>query len=265
MYTTVGSPLRSAILACALILGVASDASAQERLSTPAGEIVIRALAHASVRIDFAGRVIYVDPWSVAGLEHHPASDLIVVTDADAGAHHLDPAALRRLRKEGGSVVIPASGLAKVPDGIVLGNGARRSFGNVTVEAIAAYDLTPGEPFHPKGVANGYLLTLGGKRLLFAGVTECVPELRALANIDVAFLPMNLPNGRMTPSAVAECVRDLKPKVVYPYHYDQGYIGRLAGRGSPTGAAEAAESVRSLAAGLAGVADVRAADWYPPR
>lgn len=258
--------LACGLLAVACAAGIsAAMVTADERMATPSGEIVIRPLAHASVRIDFAGRVIYVDPWSGAGLEQQPLADLIVVTDADAGAHHLDPAAIRRLRKPGAPVVIPASGLAVVPDGIVMNNDARRAFGNVTVEATAAYDVTPGAPFHAKGVANGYILTLGGKRLLFAGVTECVPEIRVLANIDVAFLPMNLPNGRMTPSAVAACVRTMRPKVAYPYHYDQGYIGRLAGRGAPTGGADAAESVRSLATLLAGVAEVRAADWYPPR
>ena len=118
---------------------------------------------------------------------------------------------------------------------------------------------------HAKGVANGYVLTLGGKRVYFAGVTECVPEIKALRNIDVAFLPMNLPHGRMTPSAVAECVRSFRPAVVYPYHYDQGYIARLAGRGDPAGAAQAADSVKTLAAALKGVAEVRQAEWYPVR
>ena len=132
-------------------------------------------------------------------------------------------------------------------------------------EAIAAYDMTPGDPFHAKGVANGYVLTLGGKRIYFAGVTECVPEIKALRDIDIAFMPMNLPNGRMTPAAVADCVRSFKPKVVYPYHYDQGYIARLAGRGDPKGAAEAAASVHTLADSLEGTAEVRDANWYPAR
>ena len=73
----------------------------------------------------------------------------------------------------------------------------------------------------PKGEANGYVITLGGKRLYFAGVTECVPEVQALKNIDVAFMPMNIPVERMTPAAAAECVKALAPKIVYVYHYDQ--------------------------------------------
>lgn len=238
---------------------------AEERLWSSAGEIIIRPLAHSSVRVDFGGRSIYVDPWSGANLSGAPKSDLIIVTDADAGAHHLDLAALQLVRNTGGTVVMPASGVKKVPDGVVLGNGASQTFRDVTVEAIAAYDVTPGDPFHAKGVANGYVLTLGGKRVYFAGVTECVPEIKALRNIDIAFMPMNLPNGRMTPAAVADCVRSFKPKVVYPYHYDQGYIARLAGRGDPAGAVQATASVQTLADALKGVAEVRGADWYPGR
>jgi L-ascorbate metabolism protein UlaG (beta-lactamase superfamily) len=121
----------------------------------------------------------------------------------------------------------------------------------------------PGEPFHAKGVSNGYLLTIGGRRIYFGGVTECVPEIRALRNIDVAFVPMNSPNGRMTPAAVADCVRSFAPKVVYPYHYDQGYIARRAGRRGAPDAAPPDDSVRWLAGALRGVADVRLAGWYP--
>jgi L-ascorbate metabolism protein UlaG (beta-lactamase superfamily) len=235
----------------------------EERLSSSAGDIVIRPLAHASVRLDFAGRSIYVDPWSGADLTDFPRSDLIIVTDADNGSHHLDVTALARVRTAGGTVVVPASGRQKVPDGVVLENGAARTFGDVRVEVIAAYDLTPGQPFHAKGVGNGYVLTLGGKRVYFAGVTECVPEIKALRDIDIAFMPMNLPNGRMTPEAVAECVRSFHPKVVYPYHYDQDYLARRAGRGNPAGAATAAASVRTLAVALKGIAEVREGGFYP--
>ncbi|MFN7981243.1 MAG: MBL fold metallo-hydrolase [Vicinamibacterales bacterium] len=243
----------------------AAGMRADERLSSSAGDIVIKPMAHASVQIEFSGHTVYIDPWSGADLSAAKPSDLIIVTDADAGAHHLDLKALARVRQPGGTVLMPASGSAKVPDGVALANGASKTVANIAVDAIAAYDLTPGEPFHAKGVANGYVLTMGGKRVFFAGVTECIPEIKALRGIDVAFMPMNLPNGRMTPAAVADCVRSFQPKVVYPYHYDQGYIARLAGRGDANGAAEAATSVKTLASLLKGVAEVREANWYPVR
>ena len=248
-----------------LTLVLPMSAATDERLASTKGDIVLRPLVHATVQIDFGGRSIYIDPWSAADLSNAPKSDLIIVTDADAGAHHLDPKALAQVRKVGGTVVMPASGTTKVPDGVVLANGASRTFGDVTIDAVAAYDLTPGEPFHAKGVANGYVLTMGGTRVFFAGVTECIPEIKALRNIDVAFMPMNLPNGRMTPAAVADCVRSFGPKIVYPYHYDQGYIARLAGRADASSAAAAAATIRTLADALKGTAEVRDANWYPTK
>ncbi|MDR1990709.1 MAG: MBL fold metallo-hydrolase, partial [Acidobacteriaceae bacterium] len=206
--------------------------SAEERFTTKNNNaIVVHPLVHASVRLDIGTTIVYVDPWSRADLADAPPADLILITDADAGAHHLDVSAINTLRKNSTTIVIPASGKQKLPDGIVLANGNARDFGTLHVESVSAYDILPGEPFHARGVANAYLLTVDGLRILFAGVTECVPEIKALRNIDIAFLPMNLPNGRMTVEATAACINELKPKVVYPYHYDQGYIARLSGRG----------------------------------
>jgi L-ascorbate metabolism protein UlaG (beta-lactamase superfamily) len=212
--------------------------------------------------------VIQVDPWSRADLTTARPADLILITDADAGAHHLDPAAIQRLRKPGAPVLMPAAGKDQLPDGQVIANGEQRALLGLRIDAIGAYDLTPGEPYHAKGKANGYVVTIGGKRIYFAGVTECVPEMRALRNIDVAFMPMNLPQGRMAPAAVADCLKAVKPTVVYPYHFDQGYIPRISGRGAAPAAGErpAADTVRSLAEMLKGESiDVRLGDWYPVR
>lgn len=241
------------------------SARAQDAVRAPRGEVLITPLAHASVQIEYGVHVVVVDPWSVAGLDAAKPADLILVTDADAGAHHLDRAAIARIRKHNAPVIIPAAGRDQVPDGVVLNNGERRDVGAVNVEAVAAYDLTPGEPYHPKGEANGYVLTIGGVRILVAGVTECVPELRALSRIDVMFVPMNLPNGRMTPAAAAACVRAVKPTVVYPYHYDQGYIRRRSD------ATRAATTPLEILASLDEFAkllqpdgiEVRRGRWYP--
>jgi L-ascorbate metabolism protein UlaG (beta-lactamase superfamily) len=135
---------------------------------------------------------------------------------------------------------MPASGKTQLADGIVLANGESTTAAGIRVEAIAAYDLTPGAPEHPKGKANGYVVTIGGKRLYFSGVTECVPEVKALANIDVAFMPMNIPPGRMSPADAAACTKAIAPKVVYVYHYDQDFAARVvnpnaAVRGVPGG------------------------------
>jgi L-ascorbate metabolism protein UlaG (beta-lactamase superfamily) len=232
--------------------------SAQTRVSTTADDLTITPLIHASVQLESGGRVIQIDPWSRGDLAKAKAADLILVTDDPI--HHLDPKAIAQVRKPGAPVVVPAASHAKFPEGVAMANGEKKTFAGIALEAIPAYDIVPGEPSHPKGKSNGYVFTFGGKRIYVAGVTECVPEVRALRNIDVAFLPMNIPPSRMQPAAVADCARAFKPKVVYPYHYDQQYG---AGRGRNAGAAASLQALRDALKGDA--IEVRDGDWYPDR
>jgi L-ascorbate metabolism protein UlaG (beta-lactamase superfamily) len=241
-------------IACALSL----SAAAIDKF----GDIEITPFTHSSVQLEHAGKVIQVDPWSVGDLSKAKPADLILVTD-DVG-HHLDVKAIQHLRKPGAPVVIAANGKKRVPDGIVLANGEAREVAGFRVEAIAAYDITPGEPYHPKGEANGYIITVGSARIYFAGVTECIPEIKALRNIDVAFFPMNVPLARMEPAAAIECIRAFKPKVVYPYHYDQDWVARVT-KGGPR-PAPTRRGLDELRDALRGDGiEVRFADWYPQR
>jgi L-ascorbate metabolism protein UlaG (beta-lactamase superfamily) len=223
------------------------------------GDVTLTPFAHSSVQIEHAGKVLQVDPWSVADLSAAKPADLILITD-DPG-HHLDVKAIATLRKPGAPVVIAGNGLKRVPDGIVMRNGDRREVAGVLVEAIPAYDLTPGEPYHPKGEANAYIVTIGGLRVYFAGVTECVPEIKALKGIDIAFFPLNLPLKRMEPDAAIACIRSFRPRVVYPYHYDQDWVTRV-GRGEP-GGPPTTRGLQEVKTALAsdGI-DVRFANWY---
>lgn len=239
--------------------GGTTAALAQDRFPADGGDITIRPIVHASVEIEFGGRVVHVDPWSLVDLKSAKSADLILITDADNGGHHLDTKAIGLLRKPGAPVIIPALGKAKVPDGIVLENGVKQTVAGLDVEAIAAYDLSNGEPYHPKGKANGYVLTIGGKRLYFVGVTECVPEIRRLRNIDVMFVPMNLPLGRMSPPATADCLRAVKPKVAYPYHYDVAYQRKQAE--SAPEIQRTLETLRDMV--RADGVEVRQGRWYP--
>jgi L-ascorbate metabolism protein UlaG (beta-lactamase superfamily) len=226
------------------------------------GDIEITPLIHSSVQLEHAGKVIQVDPWSAGDLSRAKPADLILVTD-DVG-HHLDVKAIARLRKPGAPIVIAANGKSRVPDGIVLANGEKREVAGFLVEAVAAYDVTPGDPYHPKGEANGYIITVGGKRLYFAGVTECVPEVRAVRNIDVVFFPMNVPLARMEPAAAIECIRAFRPKVVYPYHYDQDWVASVnKGGPRPAPITRGLEELRTTLK-RDGI-EVRFANWYPPQ
>ena len=135
--------------------------AAGDRFAASGGDIEITPFLHSSIQLEHAGVVIQVDPWSAADLSKAKMADVILITDDPV--HHLDPVAIKRLRKPSAPVIMPASGKAKIPDGIVLANGASTTAAGVRVDSIAAYDLTPGDPAHPKGEASGYLITLGGK------------------------------------------------------------------------------------------------------
>ena len=251
------------IVGCALL---AASAFAADRVPAAGGPIEITPLIHSSIQIEHAGKVIQVDPWSAGDLARFKPADLILITDDPV--HHLDLKAIQRLRKPGAPVVIAEAGKAKLPDGIIMANGERATEGGITVEAIPAYDIIPGEPSHPKGKSNGYVITLGGKRIYIAGVTECVPEVRALKNIDVAFIPLNIPLGRMTPVAAAQCVKAIAPKIVYPYHYDQLLAARMtnprASSEGPAGGLTVAQSLQAFKDALRDQPiDVRDGNWYP--
>ncbi|MEW6322704.1 MAG: MBL fold metallo-hydrolase [Acidobacteriota bacterium] len=258
-----GQALRPALVATALagglLAGLAFAAQGTDTYRAPGGDVRITPLLHASLQLEHAGTVIHVDPWSLADLSRTKPADLILITDDPS--HHLDVKAIARVRKRGAPVVIPANGLARVPDGIVMANGERRDVAGVSIEATPAYDITPGDPYHPKGEANGYIVTLAGARIYIAGVTECIPEIRALTDIAVAFFPMNLPLARMEPEAAVECVRAFKPRVVYPYHYDQDWVARVS-QGEPRGEGTV-RGLLELKLGLEpdGI-EVRLATWY---
>jgi L-ascorbate metabolism protein UlaG (beta-lactamase superfamily) len=90
------------------------------------------------------------------------------------------------------SLMIEAAGQATV-----MKNGETKTIGGWKIEAVPMYNLkrgpAPGQLYHDKGRGNGYILTYGGKRFYFSGDTGNTPEMRALRNIDVAFVCMNLP------------------------------------------------------------------------
>ncbi|MDO9519393.1 MAG: MBL fold metallo-hydrolase [Pseudohongiella sp.] len=259
--------LKKTLGATALCLSMHIEISAQESaVQADDGQIKITPLVHSSVQIEYNGFVIQVDPWNVLGLTNALPADIILISD-DVG-HHLDTSAIAKLRKSTTQIIMPQSGVAHIPDGKVLNNGEIVKIQGVTIESIEAYDIIPGEPSHLRGDANGYLVEIGGKRIFLAGVTECVPEILALKDIDIAFMPMNIPPGRMTPAAAAECTRALQPDVVFLYHYDQGYAAR-ATRPNATvpplpGNLTVAQTVEIFEQELAGSnIEFRQGEWYP--
>jgi L-ascorbate metabolism protein UlaG (beta-lactamase superfamily) len=214
-------------------------------IPTSAGTVKITPIQHASFMMEAGGKVIYVDP-AQGSLDGRPKADLILITDIHGD--HMAPKIVDSLRKPGTVVIVPEAVAKTVTDSKVIRNGETQQVGAWKVEAVPMYNLkrgpSAGKLYHDKGRGNGYILTYGGKRVYISGDTEDIPEMRALKNIDVAFVCMNLPYT-MTPEEAAAAVRAFHPKVVYPYHY----------KGS---------DLKAFEKGLEGSGvEVRVRNWYP--
>ena len=186
------------------------------------GQVEITPITHGSVVLTWQNKTIYVDPWSRGNYENIPPADLILITDIHAD--HLDPEQIAKVRKPGTRIIAPAAVQKTVTDAQILNNGETTEVIGIRIEAIPMYNLQrgpqPGQLYHTKGRGNGYILTFGNERIYLSGDTECIPEMKQLRDIDVAFVCMNLPYT-MTPEEAAGCVNVFKPKVVYPYHYGE--------------------------------------------
>ena len=198
-------------------------------IKTSSGDLKITFLGHGSLMFSFAGKIIHVDPYSdVADYSKLPKADLVLFTHEHTD--HLDLKALGPIRTEKTVVMAnPAAG-KQVEGSIEMKNGDVQMVEGLKIEAVPAYNLfhkrETGEPFHPKGVGNGYIITFGDKRVYVAGDTENIPEMKQLKNIDIAFLPMNLPYT-MTPEMAADAAKLFSPKTLYPYHFGETDTSKL--------------------------------------
>jgi L-ascorbate metabolism protein UlaG (beta-lactamase superfamily) len=231
-----------------LALSLAGFAASTDSIETAKGPVVITPIQHASFTLEAAGKRIYVDPAPADLFSGKPKADLILITDIHGD--HMDPGAVQALTKDGTVIIAPAAVAKTITQAKVLNNGQETSWEGWSIRAMPMYNLkrgpSSGNLFHTKGRGNGYVLEYGGKRFYISGDTENIPEMRALKNIDVAFVCMNLPYT-MTAEEAAEAVKAFHPKVVYPYHY----------RGQPS------QDPHKFAQLLEGTGiDVRLRDWY---
>lgn len=209
-------------------------------IKTSAGNLDITFIGHGTLMFTFGGKVIHVDPWSkMADYTKLPKADIILLTHHHRD--HLDVKALDTLRTEKTTVVLTETCARQVEGGIVMNNGDVKTLQGLKIEAVPAYNIvhmrSKGKPFHPKGNGNGYVITFGDKRVYVAGDTENVPEMKELREIDIAFLPMNLPYT-MTPEMVADAAKAFKPKILYPYHYGKTDTSKLVDLLKDTGEIE---------------------------
>lgn len=220
--------MKNTLLTVLLVLTVSLVASSQNRdtpdqYATENGNLTVHPITHGTFAMEWNGLTIYVDPYGgKAGFAGLNAPDLVLITDIHGD--HLDKNTLAELDLSKAQLVVPQAVMDMLPDNLkaqatVIANGEATDMMNINIAAIPMYNLpADAETRHPKGRGNGYVLRMGGKTIYISGDTEDIPEMRALSNIDIAFVCMNLPYT-MSIDQASSAVNEFKPKVIYPYHY----------------------------------------------
>lgn len=186
------------------------------------GNLVVHALNHATFALSWDNKTLYIDPVGGAPVfDGLPRPDMILVTDIHGD--HLDPGTISALGGDAPIIapdaVIDQLGEDLASRAISLGNGDQMQREGIIIQAIPMYNLTEERlQYHAKGRGNGYVLTFGDTRVYISGDTEDIPEMRALEDIDVAFVCFNLPYT-MTEAQAASAINEFRPRIVYPYHY----------------------------------------------
>ena len=225
----------------------AQEETMGDTVPTSGGDLIIHPVDHASLVLEWGEDVIYVDPVGGSTLyEALPEPTAILITHG-----HGDHFDLPTLEAIAGDAVLVTNGdvFDQLPEALqanatAMANGETGSVGTIPVRAIAAHNITEDRmQYHPVGVGNGYVLTFGDVQVYIAGDTEPTEDMLALTDIDIAFLPMNLPYT-MTPEQAVEAINTFRPAVVYPYHHGESDLSPLE-----TGVDEGIE--------------VRLRNWYP--
>jgi L-ascorbate metabolism protein UlaG (beta-lactamase superfamily) len=256
------------ILAAVLVTGAAMAAPQYDTIPAAKGGIKVHAFHHASLTLSWDGKLVLIDPAPGVGSpkDEDPAAafadvypDVILITHG-----HFDHFNVKVLETVSGFyrlkfaekpmvILAPKAVFDEMPAALqaktkVMANGDKLAAAGIPVEAVPAYNITSERlQFHPKGVGNGYVLTLGGSRVYVAGDAEETPEVAHLPNIEAAFLPMNLPYTQ-TVEAAAKWVKDFKPKRVYPYHF-HGTDGSVS-------------DLKAFAADVGTASEVKVLKWY---
>ena len=249
-------PIIVTLLSFLLFCSVKAQRIAPDVVSTSGGALTIQPQVHATLVLSLPNLTIYADPTGgAANYTGLKAPDLIVITDIHGD--HFDLKTLAEVSTASTVLVAPKAVADKFTSDIkgkvvVLANGESTTQSGIVIKAIPMYNLPASttDPRHPVGRGNGYVLTIGGKNIYLSGDTQGIPEMRALKNIDIAFVCMNLPYT-MDVNEAADAVLAFKPKIVYPYHY----------RGT-NGLSDVNAFKAKVEAGDKNI-EVRLRNWYP--
>lgn len=234
---------------------VLAQRATPDKIETSAGPLTIQPILHGCLVLTWNGKTIYVDPYGGAkAFDGIATPDLILITDIHGD--HLNAETLNAIETSKAKIVAPKAVADQLPDqlkskAVVINNGDKTTESGISISAIPMYNLpATSDSRHTKGRGNGYILNLGGKMVYISGDTEDIPEMRALKNIDVAFVCMNLPYT-MDIAQAASAVLEFKPKIVYPYHFrGQGGLNDVQG-------------FKQLVNAGSSSIDVRLRNWYP--
>jgi len=249
--------MRNFITSLILIGLTTSTALAQnDKITTSKGILSLTPILHSTMALEYRGKTIFIDPYGgAAKFAGFSDPDLILITDIHGD--HLNLETLNELSTENSTFVVPQAVNAKM-DGVdakeilLIANGENIDWQGIGIRALPMYNLPESaDSRHTKGRGNGYVLSLGGKRFYISGDTEDIPEMRALKNIDYAFVCMNPPNT-MDIKQAADAVLEFKPRVVYPFHY-RGGGGKLSD----------VKAFKTLVNNGDPSIEVRIRDWYP--
>ncbi len=222
------------VLILLMFLGLVNISGAQSSFEkdcfdTSDGELEITFIGHGTLMLTFQGKVIHIDPWgNLADYHPLPQADIILITHEHTD--HLDLKAIDIIKKDDTFIILTEACLEQTAQGTVMKNGDTLIIEGIEISSVPAYNIEHkrdnGEPFHPKGRGNGYILNFAELTVYIAGDTENIPEMADLQNIDIAFLPMNLPYT-MTPEMVADAAKIIKPRILYPYHFGNSDTSKL--------------------------------------
>ena len=240
------------LLFCLTTLLAQAQLPSADNIKVKGGTLTIQPITHATMVLSYKKKNIYIDPTGgAAAFKGLAAPDFLIVTDIHGD--HFDLKTIDAINTAKALLIVPQAVADMLPATVdkqklvVLKNGDQTKQAGITISAIPMYNLPEApDARHIKGRGNGYVLTIGRKNIYISGDTEDIPEMRALKNIDVAFVCMNLPYT-MDVNQASQGVLAFKPKIVYPYHY----------RGQDTNTFKALVN-----AGDKNI-DVRLREWYP--
>ena len=232
---------------------IGNNKSIEENIEKPS--LKIHPILHASAVLEYGDNTFYIDPTGSDSLYNtFKKPNFVVITDIHGD--HMDIETLKTLDLSQSKIIAPQAVVDQLPtslisNSVVINNGETTNFDTFKLKAIPMYNLREEAlKFHPKGRGNGYVFTFGDERVYFSGDTEDIPEMRALKDIDKAFVCMNLPYT-MTVESAASAVLEFKPKYVYPYHY----------RG--TNGLSDVDKFKSIVKDSISEIEVVQLDWYP--